>query len=195
MNDQEYTNLLKREYFSYCKDKSVLEIGPFRGDHTEIIIAENPRQIDVIEGHHRQIPYLKKRAIDNIILDDAQHYLRENKKQYDVVICFGVLYHLHDPLSMLEIIVNQCSPTHVILDCVLDPANIEFEVEDDNESGNRMLRPNWKSAGFKLVAPFDIINQSMHNMQYKLINRDLLDVSGEFNKTNFWIGAWELDEV
>ena len=194
MNNLEYLSFLQQQYLKYCKDKLVLEIGPFSGQHTQLIVRENPKQLDVIEGDHRQMLHLQKFSIDNIILDDAQLYLLENKKQYDVVICFGVLYHLHDPLSMLEVIVNQCNPAHVILDCVVDPEDLEFIPEENWLPGNRQPRSGWKSAGFNLVAPFDIINQSMHNMQYELIKNDVINVSDRSSKKNSWIGLWEIME-
>ena len=205
MNDVEYLSYLQQQYLKHCKDKLVLEIGPSFGHHNELIVRENPKQIDVIEGDHRQIPYLQKFSgvstspeysdlIDNIIQDDAQLYLLENKKQYDVVICFGVLYHLHDPLSMLEVIINQCNPTHVILDCVVGPEDLEFIPEVNWHPGNRQPRSNWKSAGFNLVAPFDIVNESMHNMQYKLIKNDYIMVSDRISKSNTWIGLWEINQ-
>jgi hypothetical protein len=34
----------------------------------------------------------------------------------DVVVCFGVLYHLHSPLHLLELIVNKSKPTTVMLE-------------------------------------------------------------------------------
>ena len=114
MNNQEYLDFVQQNYFSYCKDQSILEIGPNNGDHTRLIVKEFPKSLDVIEADSTCKQSLEKFNINNIVIDDSQHYLLENKKDYDVVVCCGVLYHLHNPLTMLEIIVNQCDPKYVI---------------------------------------------------------------------------------
>lgn len=191
MNNQEYLDFVQQNYFSYCKDQSVLEIGPFYGTHSQLILKETPKSLDVIEANSSCKQHLEKFNINNIIIDDSQHYLLENKKDYDVVVCCGVLYHLHNPLTMLEIIVNQCDPKQVILDCVKDQKSLAFLVEEDNTSGMRFLRPKWKSAGFNLVAPFDIINKSMYNMQYSLVKKDILYNTEWVGKQNVWMGIWE----
>jgi len=191
VNNQEYLDFVQQNYFSYCKDQSVLEIGPNNGDHTRLIVKEFPKSLDVIEADSTCKQHLEKFNINNIVIDDAQHYLLENKKEYDVVVCCGVLYHLHNPLTMLEIIVNQCEPKQVILDCVEDQKNLAFLVEEDNNPGMRFLRPKWKSAGFNLVAPFDIINKSMYNMQYSLVKKDILYNTEWVGKHNIWMGIWE----
>lgn len=191
MNNQEYLDFVQQDYFSYCKDQSVLEIGPNNGDHTQLIVKEFPKSLDVIEADSTCKQHLEKFNINNIIIDDAQHYLLENKKEYDVVVCCGVLYHLHNPLTMLEIIVNQCDPKYVILDCVRDQKSLAFLVEEDNNSGMRFLRPKWKSAGFNLVAPFDIVNKSMYNMQYNLIKENTIFNSQWKSKDDIWMGIWK----
>lgn len=191
MNNQEYLDFVQQDYFSYCKDQSVLEIGPNNGDHTQLIVKEFPKSLDVIEADSTCKQHLEKFNINNIVIDDAQHYLLENKKEYDVVVCCGVLYHLHNPLTMLEIIVNQCNPKYVILDCVRDQKSLAFLVEEDNNPGMRFLRPKWKSAGFNIVAPFDIVNKSMYNMQYNLIKENTIFNSQWKSKDDIWMGIWK----
>ena len=107
MNRKEYLDFVQKEYFAECKDQTVLEIGPNDAAHTRLILNESSTTLTVIEPDVSCNDILKECNVDQIINDDAQHYLLENKKEYDVVVCCGVLYHLHNPLTMLEIIVRR----------------------------------------------------------------------------------------
>ena len=191
MNNQEYLDFVQKEYFAECKDQQVLEIGPNGAFHTRLIVAESPTNLTIIEPNVSCNDNLKECNVDQIINDDANLYLTKNKKEYDVVVCCGVLYHLHSPLYLLELIVNQCNPKKIILDCTIDQKNISFLVEEDNLSGNRFTVNQWKSARFNLVAPLDIITKSMYNMGYKLIKKDITENTEWKSKDNVWIALWE----
>jgi phospholipid N-methyltransferase len=122
----DYIDFCGREYFSFCKDLSVLEVGPYDGHHTKSIIAQSPKSTDVVEGNRLHYGNLKEiPGISQIYVDDVMLFL-QNKRPYDVVVCLGVLYHLHSPLHLLELIVNNCSPKYVILDCVMAPQELQF---------------------------------------------------------------------
>lgn len=191
MNRKEYLDFVQKEYFAECKDQTVLEIGPNDAAHTRLILNESPTNLTVIEPNVSCNDILKECNVDQIINDDANLYLTKNKKEYDVVVCCGVLYHLHSPLYLLELIVNQCNPKKIILDCTIDQKNISFMVEEDNICGNRFTVNQWKSSRFNLVAPFDIITKSMYNMGYRLIKKDITENTEWKSKDNVWIALWE----
>ena len=192
MTLDEYLILMSDEYFSICQGKSVLEIGPHNGIHTKLITKHNPTYLELIEPDTKQSKELKSIVgVDNLIVDDAFFVLKD-KRPIDVVVCCGVLYHLHSPLYLLELITNHCSPEYIILDCATDQKSISFLCEEDNVSGNRQLITNWRSAGYNLVAPFNIINQAMNNMGYTLIKNHELGEDIEWkSKENFWNGLWK----
>lgn len=191
MNRKEYLDFVQKEYFAECKDQTVLEIGPNDAAHSRLILNESPTNLTVIEPNVSCNVILKECNVDQIINDDANLYLTKNKKEYDVVVCCGVLYHLHSPLYLLELIVNQCNPKKIILDCTIDQKNISFMVEEDNICGNRFTVNQWKSSRFNLVAPFDIITKSMYNMGYRLIKKDITENTEWKSKDNVWIALWE----
>lgn len=180
------------DYFSLCKGQSVLEIGPHEGIHTKLIAQQQPKYLELIEPYERTATYCRSLpGVDNLISDDVFFVLKDNHPM-DVVVCCGVLYHLHSPLYLLELIVNNCNPKHIVLDCVEDQQNIQFLIEEDNIIGNRQLIGDWRSAGFNLVAPFEIIEQAMKNMGYSLIKKYKFGLEMEFkNKSNFWVAVWE----
>jgi hypothetical protein len=192
MIKEKYLQLMSDEYFYVCKDRSVIEIGPSStAMHTNLIINHKPTYFTAIESDQRSADILKNlTGIDKLIVDDAICTLHETH-QADVVVCCGVLYHLHSPLHLLELITNNCDPKYVILDCVIDQKIVQFLPEEDNITGNRYTKNGWKSAKFNLVIPFEIINLSMQNMGFKLINKNLVQVTDWAPKNNSWIAMWE----
>jgi hypothetical protein len=183
------------QYFAVCKDKTVLEIGPNDGVHTKLISKQSPKYLELIEPRVDQFDTLNQiENVNNIIVDDA-FFVLSKKRSVDVVVCCGVLYHLHSPLYLLELITNNCDPDYIILDCAVDQKNISFLIEEDNKPGNRQLIPQWKSTGYNLVAPFEIINQALKNMGYILIKTDKIDtIEGWGSKDNFWTGIWKKEQ-
>lgn len=189
MSEDEYL-IFMSDYFTVCKDKAVLEIGPNGGVHTDLIIKQVPKYLELIEPDIN-IHYINTiDEVDDIIINDI-FFVLANPHPIDVVVCCGVLYHLHSPLYLLELITNNCDPEYIILDCVVDQNNISFLIEEDNKSGNRQIMPGWKSAGYNLVAPFAIINQSMCNMGYELIKHGEIRSCEIKSKENFWVGLWK----
>lgn len=192
MTLDEYKKLMSDEYFSECNGKSVLEIGPHEGIHTKLITKNNPIYLELIEPFKRTAEYCKKLPGVGKVIQDDVFFVLKDEHPMDVVVCCGVLYHLHSPLHLLELIVNNCRPEQIILDCVSDQKLVGFLIEEENIIGNRQTMKNWLSAGFNLVAPFEIINQSMKNMGYVLIKNHKFDTNIEFkSKQNFWVGFWQ----
>lgn len=196
MTADEYTQLMSHEYLSVCHNKSVLEIGPYYGWHTKMISEQNPKNLVLIEPDERCQKELRLiNGIDKIINDDV-FFILNNKYPVDVVVCCGLLYHIHSPLYLLELITNNCQPEFIILDCVSDQKKLAFLKEQDNEPGNRQTQSNWLSAGFNLVIPFEIIAQALENMGYVKIKQYNFTEPVIFKnlsnfKNNFWLGLWK----
>jgi hypothetical protein len=190
VNFDQYKEIMQNEYFSVCSSNSVLEIGPYIGIHTKLIIDNNPEFLELIDANPINLEELQKISdIDNIIIDDVLFTLQQ-PKHYDVVVCCGMLYHLHCPLYLLELIVNHSSPEWIILDCKKDVPELNFIVEPDNITKNRFTRDNWNSSKFSIVAPFEIINLAMNNMNYQLIKQSDVQVWDYRPKVDTWIGLW-----
>lgn len=187
MTFDEYLTLMDHEYFYVCKNKNVIEIGPgVEGIHSKIILKNDAKNLTVIEPE----PLVKQvHESINIIRDDVVTVL-SSKHPADIVVCCGVLYHLHSPLHLLELIANNCDPNYIILDCVNDPEFLRFNKEYINKRGNRQTVSAWKSCNFNLVIPFEIIDQSLNHLGYELIKTDKLTTSNYIPKSNSWVGLW-----
>jgi hypothetical protein len=189
---QDYFAFINSRYFSICQNQKVLEIGPFNGDHSKLIAAHQPSYFECVEGDPacktklESIPGIGKVTIGDI-------WLKQDPQPFDVVICFGVLYHHHSPLHLLELLVNLNAPNYILLDCVTAEHPLAFIKESTNIAGTRQIIPGWKHCGINLKAPFFIINQSLDNMGYNLVQAHKLQCN-YFPKSNGWVALWELKE-
>ena len=192
MTLNEYKSFMYDEYFIVCKEKSVLEIGPHEGIHTKLIAQHNPKYLELIEPFERTAEYCKLIVgVDKVIKNDV-FFVIDHSHPMDIVICCGVLYHFHSPLHLLELIVNNCNPEYIILDCVENFENIEFLPEQDQLIANRQIVPNWRSAGFSLIIPFDIVEKALAKMGYTNIKKHQLGPDIDYKrKQNFWVGLWK----
>jgi 2-polyprenyl-3-methyl-5-hydroxy-6-metoxy-1,4-benzoquinol methylase len=193
-NQSDYFSFIDKTYFPICKNQQVLEIGPADGAHSTLITKQLPSYFEVVEGDANCIKSLEKISkIDKVVHNDIILELQKNSKKFDVCICLGVLYHLHSPLNLLELIVNKCQPKYILLDCATAPHPLVFNTEIINKTGQCQTVNDWKSCQLNFVAPFFIFNQSLHNIGYQLELANKQAVSW-FPKSNGWTALWKLKE-
>lgn len=193
-NDNSYIDILQTKYFPNCTGKVVLEIGASIGYHSKLISENFPKYFEVIESNENCYELLKKNEkIDNIIIDNVFSVLRDYKK-FDIVVCFGVLYHLPHSLHLLELIVNYNNPDIIMLDSYIEN-QIRSIPEPINEPGHRYVNKNWKTCGVNIILPFENIDLCLSNLGYKLKEQDFLNISYgpiyETSKNNSWLALWE----
>jgi SAM-dependent methyltransferase len=189
----DYYNFIDQTYFQNFKNQRILEIAPFVGLHSKLIANKQPKYFKCIEGDQLNLEKLKQIPnIDEIVIDDA--WLAINKEElFDIVICYGLLYHHHSSLQLIEQIVNFCKPKYLLIDCVTAEHPLAYNAESAGSSGNRQVRNNWKQAGVNLKTPFFIINQSMFNMDYQLEQAHHMNFD-DFSKNNSWVASWKIKE-
>jgi hypothetical protein len=189
-DQNDYFSYISEKYFWICKDHSVLEIGPNSGLHSKFIGEADPKYFEVIEGNEAEYNTLVNiPGIDKITINDALLELQQ-QKLFDVCICLGVLYHLHSPLHLLELLVNNCQPKYIMLDNIsLASTDIYLQPEKINMPGNAQTVKNWKSCQLSFVLPFPVYNESLYNMGYDLQLANYQSVSW-FPKSNGWTALW-----
>lgn len=191
--EKEYDRYLKfvdDEFFYDIDNKSVTEIAPFTGHQTVIIYKHKLTSLTLIEPCILSCDRLKSRFQSaRIINEDIFTAYKTENLSSDVVICFGLLYHLHSPLFLLECIVNQSNPDTIILDsintdkCMILPENI-------NNPG--MMRSNRKIIPYNLSLSFDIINQALESMGYYCEKQENLNQFSKIPQKKFcWIARWK----
>lgn len=87
---------------------SVLELGPLEGGHTRALEQLGASEVTAVESNVEA--YLKCLVIKEVcglersrfLLGDVVAYLRGEPRRFDLVFCSGILYHMADPLALIE---------------------------------------------------------------------------------------------
>jgi Protein of unknown function (DUF1698) len=87
----------------------ILELGPLEGGHSYMFQARGARKVVAIEANSRA--FLKCLCIkDTLKLDkvefklgDFMPFLERDPSRYDMVFASGVLYHMENPIRLLEL--------------------------------------------------------------------------------------------
>lgn len=101
--------------FDGFADKKVLELGPLELGHSYMLHQLKAQRIDCIEANTRA--YLKCLIVKELLSVDRVHlmlgdfveHLRQTSESYDWVVASGVLYHMKDPLELLELISHRAT--------------------------------------------------------------------------------------
>src|SRR5262245_39266647 len=106
------------ENFGDLTGRSVLELGPLEAAHTSILAAAGAH-VDAIEGN--QLAYFKCLIAREILgfpnvrfhLGEFVQGLEQNDKSYDLIVACGVLYHMRDPLRLLQAIARRTRAIYI----------------------------------------------------------------------------------
>ncbi|MGF1497021.1 MAG: class I SAM-dependent methyltransferase [Elainellaceae cyanobacterium] len=87
----------------------ILELGPLEGGHSYMFQSRNASKIISIEANTRA--FLKCLCIKEVLkldrvefrLGDFMSFLEKNDSSYDMVFASGVLYHMEEPVKLLEL--------------------------------------------------------------------------------------------
>ena len=89
------------------RGKNVLELGPLEGGHTSMIANEGAASVTAIELNARA--FLKCLIVQNalkfpahFLLGDFRRFLENCTQTFDVLIASGVLYHMPEPIALLQ---------------------------------------------------------------------------------------------
>jgi hypothetical protein len=90
--------------------QNVLELGPLEGGHSYMLEKAGAAVITAVEANTRA--YLKCLVAKEILnlsrsrflAGDFIEYLAGSKQHFDLIVASGVLYHMKDPLKLLELI-------------------------------------------------------------------------------------------
>jgi hypothetical protein len=92
------------------KGKKVIELGPLEAGHTYMLEKAGAESILAVEANKRA--YLKCLIIKEVlnlkrsqfVLGDFVEYLRNCSEHYDFCLASGVLYHMLNPVELIELI-------------------------------------------------------------------------------------------
>lgn len=97
------------DQFGDIRGKRILEIGPLEGGHSYML---HKAGAEVIAIEANPIAFLKCLCMKEImrmdtlrfLLGDAVRYLQTTETRFDIIVASGVLYHMTDPLGLLQAI-------------------------------------------------------------------------------------------
>ena len=184
----QYANSIDENYLDVCQGQIILEIAAGDGKISQKILARNPKYFTMVDPGSTNAP-IALGPTTEFLSTDVNHWLAEPRPA-DVVVCFGLLYHLHSPLHLMELIVNQCNPEVIILDSWASFHPLAYIEEKHNIPGNRYVRNGWKYSPYVIPTPFSVINKSLDYMGYGLDKTHHLRCS-EFEKSKSWVASWK----
>jgi len=140
------------ENFGSLQGCRVLELGPLEGGHTSMLEAAGA-QVDAVEANQRA--FLRCLVTKEILgltrskfwLGNFMKALENWQQSYDLIVACGVLYHLTNPLSLIELVAKRTGAvyfwTHVVTDEAMprsDPRRLVIapDVEDHQFHGMKV---------------------------------------------------------
>lgn len=96
-------------------DRTVLELGPLEGAHSYMAQQAGARQIVAVEANTQA--FLKCLVVKELLgLDrcsflcgDVAEYLTSSTQDFDVCFACGILYHMADPVRLIDLISHRAS--------------------------------------------------------------------------------------
>ena len=98
------------EQFGSVEGMRVLELGPLEAAHTTLFDRHGPAVLHSIEAN--KLSFLRCLIVKEILnlkhakffLGDFTPWLEHAPDRYDLIVASGVLYHMQDPVRLLELI-------------------------------------------------------------------------------------------
>jgi SAM-dependent methyltransferase len=185
--------------FPVLRDLKTLELGPQDGTWFTKHLLNYTQDVAVIELNELAADELKRLyPVVNVIKDDFNECLR-SVGEFDAVVVYGVLYHSHVPLKILEDIANYVKPKYILLENILGAKSsntVTVEIEEPNVVGMRFSK--MKSCNIVLSLGQDIYNTALINLDYIQVDEfdvnkqdDLMGTPGELKKLAYYT-TWKL---
>jgi hypothetical protein len=184
-------NEFLEETFSICKGKNVLELATFNNRHSRIIKG--------LANSWQGVEPEQRFAGPNMFTGTANDFYSSKigEQEYDVVTCFGLLYHLHSPLHLFEQIINKSKPKTIIIESVIT-VGISCQEEEFNTSGNAFCDKDITiPMPWNITCTADITTKILDSVGYKyvsgMVNYNNLEIEKEYGKSkkDCWLGIYE----
>jgi len=102
-----------------CAGQNVLELGPLEGAHSYILERNGAASVTAVEANTRA--YLKCLIIKEVLglqrvrflCGDFVGFLEQTPERYDLIFSAGVLYHMRDPVGLIELLARHTDRVYI----------------------------------------------------------------------------------
>ncbi len=113
--------------------KSVLEVGAGIGDHSHYYL-DRGCNLTITEARNNNLKILKKRYPETKVqFLDLDKPIFNLSTKFDVVHCYGLLYHLKNPEQAIEFLSNLCNGILILETCVSFGNSMEVNLISENK--------------------------------------------------------------
>lgn len=126
--------------------KTVLELGPLEGGHSYMLEQLGASSVLAVEANTRA--YLKCLIVKELLklqrveflCGDFVEYLRQPGPAFDVCVGSGVLYHMQNPVELIELLAARCRQHLFLWTHYYDPTVIEGSAKLSAKFSERLER-------------------------------------------------------
>lgn len=113
---------------------TVLEVGAGIGDHSHYYLDRGCK-ITITEARPQNLQYLKKLYFGYDIQHlDMEHPAPLKNAPFEIVHCYGLLYHLNNPAQALDFLSENCRRMLFLETCVSFGSGKEINLEAENQN-------------------------------------------------------------
>lgn len=115
-----YLSTILSKYNKSPSDLSVIEVGAGVGDFTQYFVDGHFKSIDVSDARSSNVEFIKSRFKGNRSIFSFKWNVEEEipneiaSKKYDLIFCYGTLYHTNTPIEVLNKLSLLCSEEGVL---------------------------------------------------------------------------------
>jgi Methyltransferase domain len=107
------------EQFGGITSCRVLELGPLEGAHTYMLHQQRPALIHSIEAN--KLSFMRCLIVKQLLsldratfmLGDFRKWLDQSSERYDLIVGSGVLYHMPEPIRLLELMSQRTDALYI----------------------------------------------------------------------------------
>ncbi len=184
------------DQFGPATGRKILELGPLEGMHTYIVDQQQPEIIHAIEAN--RLSYLRclitKELLDlkraKFLHGNFLPWLEQTEFRYDLIIASGVLYHMRDPIHLLELMAKRSNALYLWTHYFSEQAMPEGDLRRSAFSGDienvdfHDLRVPLHRRGYHGAWKNDTFCGGMHDRHYWMEKNDILRVLGTLGFEN-----------